>query len=98
MEGATMTITKLEWHQERDARPNGPIAVVHDCIDEDGATYWASLPQRMTLSDVIDDYVNSAEYNRPCPCSVALYADMRSWEQGGQPLSRKRVVVGALDE
>jgi hypothetical protein len=64
----------------------------------DGGSRAASLPQRMTLSDVIDDYVNSAEYNRPCPCSVALYADMRSWEQGGQPLSRKRVVVGALDE
>jgi hypothetical protein len=46
----------------------------------------------------VDDYVNSAEYDRPCPWSVALYADMRSWEQGGQPLSRKRVVVGALDE
>jgi hypothetical protein len=75
MEGATMTITKLEWHQERDARPTGPIAVVRDCIDEDsGATYWASLRKGMTLSDVIDDYVNSAEYDRPCPCSVALNA------------------------
>jgi hypothetical protein len=99
MEDATMTITKLEWHQGHHHRPTGPIAVVRDCLDQDnGATYWASLPKGMTLSDVIDDYVNSAEYDRPCPCSVALYADMQSWEQGGQPLSRKRVVVGALDE
>jgi hypothetical protein len=99
MEDAIMTITKLEWHQGHHHGPPGPIAVVRDCIDEDsGATYWASLPKGMTLSDVIDDYVNSAEYDRPCPCSVALYADMQSWEDGGQPFMRKRVVVGALDE
>jgi hypothetical protein len=97
MEDAAMTT--LEWHQEQDARPTGPIAVVRDCLDEDsGGTYWASVPKGMTLSEVIDDYVNSAEYDRPCPCSVALYADMRSWEHGGQPFMRKRVVVGALDE
>ena len=57
---------------------------------------WRRFERAPTSS--IDDYVNSAEYDRPCPCSVALYADMQSWEQGGQPLSRKRVVVGALDE
>jgi hypothetical protein len=46
MEDAIMTLTKLDWHQEQDARPTGPIAVVRDCIDEDsGATYWASLPK-----------------------------------------------------
>jgi hypothetical protein len=51
-----MTLTKLDWHQEQDARSTGPIAVVRDCIDEDsGATYWASLPKDMTLNEVIDE-------------------------------------------
>ena len=36
-------------------------------FQDSGATYWASLPKGMTLSDVIDDYVNSAEYGSSAP-------------------------------
>jgi hypothetical protein len=53
---------------------------------------------RRVRESIVDFAWDCAEYDRPCPCSVALYADIQSWEEVGQALSRKRVVVGALDE
>lgn len=59
-----------------NAEPGRRIVQVRDCVDEGGGeTYFAYAPEGASLSDMIEDYRETASYNGDCLCSASLFAD-----------------------